>query len=154
MQRWILVRDGQVRGYLLSEGEPDEAAKRALAFGSEEQGTSLEEAGDWLLAPDEAGLVGDGWRLGPDGHLQPPPPAETGPRVVSGADFLGLFTAAEVASMWQSGPEFMVAALRIAAQNEVNLDSRDLARLLALAVGRGALSSQRLPRIAAGLPPA
>ena len=156
MQRWILVRDGHVRGYLLSEGEPDEARKRALAFGADPQQAvpPLMEAGKWLLAPEAAGLVGDGWQVTERGELVPPTAAQSGPRVITGAAFLALFTAAEVAAMWQSGPEFMVAALRIAAQNEVNLDSGDLARLLGLAAGRGALSGQRLPRITAGLPPA
>ncbi len=168
MQRWVLVRDGLVRCYLLTEGEPDDAAKRLALFGAEPDDLAPQDEGrlkaaelpdlvaegEWMLAPAEAGLVGDGWRLTPEGRLQPPPVVEAGPRIVSGADFLALFTTAEVAAMWQSGPEFMVAALRIAAQNEVNLDSRDLSRLLALAVGRNALSSQRLPRIVAGLPPA
>lgn len=156
MQRWVLVRDGHVRGYLLSEGEPEDERKRALAFGDEpaSEAPPLEDAGKWLLAPEAAGLVGDGWQVTGKGDFVPPPVADGGPRIVSGSAFLSLFTAAEVAAMWQSGPEFMVAALRIAAQNEVNLDSGDLSLLLGLAAGRGALSPQRLPRIAAGLPPA
>lgn len=156
MQRWILVRDGLVRGYLLAEAEPDPALKAAFALGREAASTeaSLADAGEWLLAPEEAGLVGDGWVVTAEGRFLPPPAAEIGPKPVSGSDFLALFTPAEVAAMWQSGPEFMVAALRIAAQNEVNLGSQELGRLLQLAVSRGALSGDRLPRIAAGLPPA
>lgn len=158
MQRWVLVRDGLVRGYLLSEGEPDAARKRALAFGTVDGAAQPplgapppEEAGAWVLVPQGAGLVGDDWRLAGGSFL--PPAVETGPHVVSGTTFLALFTAAEVGAMWQSGPEFMVAALRIAAQNEVNLDSQDLARLLTLAAGRGALSATRLPEIIAGRAP-
>jgi hypothetical protein len=155
MQRWVLVRDGIVRCYLLSENEPDEAARRALVFGDAEidPPPPLEPEGRWLRVPVEAGMVGDGWRCGPEGQFAMPAEAEWLPRTVSGAEFLALFTAAEVASMWQSGPEFMVAALRIAAQNEVNLNSPDLARLLRLAVARGALPGARLPRITAGLSP-
>lgn len=153
MQRWVLIRDGLVRCYLLTEGEPDEATKHSVIFGDAAPDPLLAPDGDWREVPDEAGLVGDGWRLAQDGQFLPPEDARTLPRTVSGAGFLALFSAAEVAAMWQAGPEFMVAALRIAAQNEVNLNSLDLGRLLGLAVTRGALSAERVSRIAAGLPP-
>jgi len=156
MQRWVLARDGLVRGYLLAEGEPDQARRCALVAGSEvaEAEAALAEAGEWLLVPEDAGLVGDGWTVGAEGRFLPPAEIEAAPHLVSGSGFLALFTPPEVAAMWQSGPEFMVAALRIAAQNEVNLDSKELGRLLALAVARGALPGARLSRITAGLPPA
>lgn len=70
IQRWVLERGGMVRGYLLTEAEPDETAKRALAFGADGEG-DLAEAGAWRLVPPDAGLVGDGWRY--DGGTYSPP---------------------------------------------------------------------------------
>jgi hypothetical protein len=71
MVRWALVRDGEVRGYLLHPPvttEQDEDlltdAKRRLVFGADDDGVApLEPEGEWILVPPEAGLVGDmGWR--------------------------------------------------------------------------------------------
>lgn len=140
-QRWAFIRDGQVRLTRLSETEPTMAQTRPLL-------PAGDSAGEWRPCP---AACGEDWRLGADGEWVAPPQA---PRLISGADFLGLFTAGEVAALWSSGPEFMTAALRVAAQNEANLDSPELGGLLALAVARGALTPARLAQIAAGHPAA
>jgi hypothetical protein len=77
MQRWALVRDGEVRGYLLhlpvvTEQDEDllNDAKRRLVFGDDDDGAApLEPEGEWIAVPESAGLVGDGWRYdGKDFH--------------------------------------------------------------------------------------
>lgn len=70
MHRWVLVRDGIVRGYLLTPAAPTEAQKRALAFGADGEG-DMAEAGTWRLVPESAGLVGDDWAF--DGAVYAPP---------------------------------------------------------------------------------
>lgn len=65
MMRTVLVRDGRVRGYLLTEKPPTEAARAALAGDDP-------EPGEWLTVPPEAGLVGDDWTF--DGAAFAPPP--------------------------------------------------------------------------------
>lgn len=70
MNRWALVRNGEVRGYLLHPPVVTEAdedlltdAKRRLVFGADDDGEAfLEPEGEWMIAPPAAGLVGDGWR--------------------------------------------------------------------------------------------
>ncbi len=70
MNRWVLVRDGEVRGYLdhppvATEADEDLLidAKRRLVFGASDDGERpLEPEGKWMIAPPEAGLVGDGGR--------------------------------------------------------------------------------------------
>ena len=63
MNRWVLVRDDTVRGYLFAEAtEPTDAEKRRLCFGDATDERDLEPEGEWHAVPAEAGLVGDGWR--------------------------------------------------------------------------------------------
>lgn len=70
LQRWALVRERKVRGYLdhppvITDADEDllTDAKRRLVFGADDDGERpLEPEGDWLLVPPEAGLVGDDWR--------------------------------------------------------------------------------------------
>lgn len=70
MDRWALVRDGEVRGYLLHPPVVTEAdedlltdAKRRMVFGADDDGErALEPEGAWVLVQPAAGLVGDGWR--------------------------------------------------------------------------------------------
>ena len=65
MTRTVLVRDGRVRGYLLTDGAPTEAERAALAGDDP-------DPGEWVAVPPEAGLVGDDWRF--DGTAWAPPP--------------------------------------------------------------------------------
>lgn len=71
LNRWALVRAGEVRGYLdyppaVTEQDEDLLidAKRRRTFGADDDGERpLEPEGEWILVPPEAGLVGDmGWR--------------------------------------------------------------------------------------------
>lgn len=70
LQRWALVRERKVRGYLdhppvITDADEDllTDAKRQLVFGSDDDGErALEPEGDWVLVPPEAGLVGDDCR--------------------------------------------------------------------------------------------
>jgi hypothetical protein len=71
MQRWVLVRDGIVRGYMFSENEPSEDRKRLLVFGDMADAGDLAPEGEWHVAPDSAGLVGDDWQF--DGKVFSPP---------------------------------------------------------------------------------
>lgn len=80
----------------------------------------------------------------------PAPPAS---RVVSGTEFLDLFTGAETRALWNADPRLMRGAMRVMAQDSANLDSPELAGLLALAVTEGVLTPARATRIAAGEPP-
>ena len=71
MQRWVIVKDGEVLGYLLyppvlSENDEDLLidAMRKRVFGDDDDGTqSLEERGTWYRIEDPTLLVGDGWRF-------------------------------------------------------------------------------------------
>lgn len=148
-QRWAFVRGAAVRLSRVGAAIPSDEQTRHWLYGEEppEDTPPLAEEGAWLPCPD---ATGETWCF--DGNVFLPP-VDDAPRLVNGAEFLSLFTPAEVAAMWGSGPEFMVAALRIAAQNVVNLDSVDLRKLLGLAVARKALDAARLPRITQGLPP-
>jgi len=138
-QRWAFIRHGQVRLTRLSETLPGMAETLPML-------PAGDTAGGWQTCPADCG---EDWRLAADGQWLSPPAS---PRMINGADFLGLFTSAEVATLWASGPEFMTAALRVAAQNEANLDSPEFSALLSLAVSRGALSGARRSQIAAGQP--
>ena len=64
MQRWVLEKNGLVKGYLRTQGPPSSEEKHRLAFGAEGEG-NLAEAGTWRLVPpelDAAGVyVGDDW---------------------------------------------------------------------------------------------
>lgn len=70
MDRWVIVRDDEVLGYLfhppvLSENDEDLLidAKRKLVFGADDDGTrSLEAVGTWYRVDDPNLLVGDDWR--------------------------------------------------------------------------------------------
>lgn len=149
MTRWAFVRGETVRLSRAGDTMPDAAQTRALLFGDTPgDAPPLDGEGEWLPCPDG---TGETCRFDGRAFLAP---VDTAPRIVNGADFLGLFTPAEVAALWASGPEFMVAALRVASQNQANLDSGELHQLLALAVTRKALSPERLGRVAQGLPPA
>ncbi len=74
MERWALIRNGEVRGYLLYDEKTHgnlTIAKRNLVFGTEDDGTApLGPEGEWKVVPESAGLVGDGW-LYVNGEFKP-----------------------------------------------------------------------------------
>lgn len=80
MQRWALVRNGAVREYLLSEGQPTVEAfnMRAWAFPDavREDGARVEDEGDWVQVSDPAMLVTTGWTYAGGKFL--PPVTKTG----------------------------------------------------------------------------
>lgn len=65
MKRWALVRDGMVREYLLGDA-PLIAEFNRRAWGDEasirEDGSRVEDEGEWIAVPNGAGLVTTGWR--------------------------------------------------------------------------------------------
>jgi hypothetical protein len=75
------------------------------------------------------------------------------PRIISGAEFLALWTPAEIAAAWAADPRLMAGAMKVLAQNGANLDSPECAALLALAEAQGVLTPSRRARVAAGLRP-
>ena len=76
MQRWVLERNGLVRAYLLTEGEPTEEQKRRRAFGGDGEG-DLAAEGTWRLVPLGPALVGDDWTY--DGVSYAPPQRQRNP---------------------------------------------------------------------------
>lgn len=80
-----------------------------------------------------------------------PPPAT---RLVTGAEFVALFTPAEIAALWSADPRLMMGALKVAAQDRCNLGSDECAALMQIAVARGALTAARAAQVLAGTPPA
>ncbi len=89
----------------------------------------------------------DGEQLPP-----PPPPSPPPPHIVTGSEFLALFTPAEIAALWSADPRLMAGALQVAAQDSCNLDSVECAQLMALAVAKGALAAGRVADVLAGRP--
>jgi hypothetical protein len=81
------------------------------------------------------------------------PPTTLAVRVVSGVEFLALFTPAEVAGVIAADPRLLAGAFKALTQASVNLDSAELAGLLALAVSKGVLTQQRVNAIKAGQAP-
>ena len=150
MTRWAFVRGDAVRLSRAGLTMPGDDTTRAPLSGDmpDRPQLTLKGEGACLPCPD---CKGETWGYVGKVFIVPPDQA---PRLMIGTEFLALFTPAEVAALWASGPEFMVAALHVASQNLVNLDSPDLRGLLALAVARYALSPGRLERVAQGLPPA
>lgn len=68
MNRWVLERNGLVRGYLFTAlAEPSDAEKRRLCFGdadaTDDEGKPRDFAGEgtWRKPANQALLVGDGW---------------------------------------------------------------------------------------------
>ncbi len=157
MIRTVLVARGpaprRVVDALRTPTAPSPGQLRAWLYGDARDARDplADARGDIIEAPDDR-PIGDGWTW--DGTAFLPPATAAEPRIITGADFLSLFSPAEVAALWASGPEFMTAALRVAAQNQANLDSPEFTGLLRLAVARGALSSARLAQITAGRPAA
>lgn len=100
----------------------------------------------FLQGDDAARPIGFGWTFdGKDFHAPPPPP-----RIISGADFLALFTSAEVAALWTADPRLMAGAMKVLAQNSANLSSPEARDLLLLAVAKGVLTEARAEQVLAG----
>ena len=82
MNRWVRLdppnKNGvrRVVAYLLCAGEPTAEQRAQRLYGAPEEGTQWGTTEDqvepWTLVPPEAGLVGDDWRLTPDGKWLPP----------------------------------------------------------------------------------
>lgn len=97
---------------------------------------------------------GEMWWLEPgddrlDGITIDEPDDLDAPRILTGAQFVALFTAQEVAAL-MAIPECAQGALMAAAQNQVNMRSGTTAALIGLGVQRGALSQARADVILAG----
>lgn len=85
MIRTVLVKDGRVRCYLLTEGPPTEAEKAQRAWGDDWETLrllpdgsgwrDLATEGEWVTVPPAAGLVGDDWTYDGKAFAAPPPPA-------------------------------------------------------------------------------
>lgn len=103
----------------------------------------------WRATPET--LRWENGRLVDAPDTAPPPPAA--PHIVSGTEFLDLFTGAETRALWNADPRLMRGAMRVMAQDSANLDSPELGALLALAVSEGVLTPAREARIASGQPP-
>lgn len=73
--------------------------------------------------------------------------------VLTGTEFLDLWTPAEVSAAMGADPVLMFNALRAISMNAVNLSSPTLLALLDRAVAKGVLSRVRADQIAAGTPP-
>lgn len=82
LHRWVWLDEPDEAGvrrvvaYLLCEGEPtpEQCAKRLYGAPEDggEWGATADQVEPWTLVPPEAGLVGDDWRLLPDGRWAPP----------------------------------------------------------------------------------
>ena len=77
----------------------------------------------------------------------------TAPRLIDGATFLALWLPTEIAAGIAADPRLLAGAFKAMAQNSVNLDSPELASLLALAVSKSVLTTQRAAQITAGIAP-
>ena len=151
-QRWVLVRDGLVRCYLLSAAEPSSAAKRLAVFGVEAADAPLPD-----MAPEGAWqrvigamLVGDGYTWSGTAYAAP---VVAGPRVVDAVAFRALLTGAERIAMRKSDDQLADAELMAIAQNSVNLDSPLTAQLMTLAVAKLAITRARADAVLAGIAP-
>jgi hypothetical protein len=98
---------------------------------------------------------GEMWWLDPgderlDGITIEAPDDLDAPRIVTGVQFLTLFTPAEVAALWTADPRLMAGAMQVLAQNSANLKSEDAKNLLWLAVRLGVLTQERADKVLAG----
>lgn len=144
--------DDQIRAWLFG----DESAAQTFRLSSD--GTQFEtpaapeidHARLVTLEGDEAEQpIGFGWSFdGKEFHPPPPPP-----RIVSGADFLSLFTPTEVAALWTADPRLQAGAMRVMAQNSANLSSPETHKLLMLAVDKGVLTKERADEVLSGVAP-
>ncbi|MDO9712462.1 hypothetical protein [Paracraurococcus lichenis] len=126
--RYAIIDSGRVVN--VAEAEPDFAAARG-----------------WVASE----TAGPGWTF--DGIGFAPPVEPTPKRVVSAAEFIALFTPAEVAAQFTADARLMVGAMTVLGQGSCNLDSPETAALLGLAVQLGVLATDRVPQILAGTPP-
>ena len=98
---------------------------------------------------------GDTWFLEPDDErLSEIEIADSditdAPRIVTGAEFLSLFTPAEVAALWTADPRLMAGAMKVMAQNSANLSSDEAKGLLYLAVSKKVLTADRAKTVLIG----
>lgn len=148
MIRTLLVQGGVVAAAAVSDAPLTDEERRAWLLGPDPArdelppGDLIELAG---LAAEQP--IGAGWRRIGDAWQGPPEPA----RIISGAEFVECFTAAETAAL-MAVPELAQAALLAAAQGQVNLDSPRLAALMRIAVQRGALTDERAAAVRRGEP--
>lgn len=149
MIRTLLVQGGIVAAARLSEAPLTEAERRAWLLGPDAEPDAELPPGELVEVTGAAAEtpIGAGWRY-TGGQVEPPPPP---PRIITSAEFVACFTAAETAALLAI-PELAQAALLAASQGEVNLDSPRLAALLALAVQRGALTTARAAAVQRGEP--
>lgn len=95
--------------------------------------------------------VQQGW-VDTGGKFAAPPAPPPEPRIVPAAEFVAMFTPPEVGALMAADPRLTAGALKAAAQGHVNMDSPELAGLLALAVEKNALTAARAKQVAAGKP--